>query len=250
MKLIIVTILTIYSISLFAIKWDDASDFSRFKRDKNNFILLYFNSPSCSACKAIDKKFKSSKVEKLLKDFKKIKITRATKEGRELTEEFNVTGYPSLYIVNGKDKRLLVKGAPHDLLRFLKQKLKPELRKIKNRPKEPVAPKVNMGNLRKSYEDISKFYLKQKKYKDAIIYLEKLKKLNNDDLFASYELGRSKYYIAKELKGKENRIKKIKLLQAAKGNLDDAILRSRGYLGNQELSLVKDEINKTIKNKK
>ena len=252
-----IIILLMFSITIFASTknsdWESYRNYENYKKDSNNFILLYFYSPSCSYCRKLNNQLANQKVKKLLKKFKKIKInTKGNKEEQDLAKKFSIRGVPVILLVNKDKKKLVLQGITKEpLIDRFKKSLKSEILKIKNQREVPkvFAPKVDPRNIRKSYKMIAEHYNKEKNYKDAIIYLKKLEKLDQEDLYTQFELGKARYNHAKELKGSKNGVEKIKLLKSAKENLENALTKSRGYLGRKELNLVKTEINNTIKTK-
>ncbi len=247
----IILILFFLSSSIFAqylTDWDTVDKYTQYAKGGEN-IILYFYSPTCPYCRKMNKKLEKPEIKEFLKKFKKIKISsQRTKIEKKLIQSFNIKGFPTLYFVNNSTKKLIVSGYPTgSLLKVFKRSLKKELKSIKSKELEPkiVAPKVDMKDRKKSYTDISNFYIKKKDYKNAIIYLHKLEKLDSDALFAQFELGNCNYYLSKEKKGME----RVKLLLKAKEYYESAKTRSRGYLGKKEIIMIDKEIN-SLKNKK
>jgi thiol:disulfide interchange protein len=84
-----------------AISYKDALDLSK---QTGKPVFLYFSADWCSACKKMKQTLSNEKVQKALEGFVSWHVD--TKAERDLVRQYNITGIPAYFIVDGSEKVL------------------------------------------------------------------------------------------------------------------------------------------------
>ncbi len=252
----LVLILTFITVSVSASapsNWSrGGADYYRYiKKTTPKYILLYFHTSWCPACKSLNRRLNNRRVKNLLKDFITIsvKLDRGdSKSNKNLSREFGVTSYPRIYVVdtNNFHKRLLFVGAPGNTFRTLKRKLRNELRNIRNgrnrNNKKPykviIIKKENKNDKIKNSIAMANFYINNAKYKEAITYYKKLEVLDSSNIIAKLGLGLCNQRLSK----RENGLEKRELLLKAKGYYQEAMKLSNSKKGKREFDIISKEL--------